>query len=223
MAECIWERRHSRPTPHPCRIMGGRNVKRRVHRPFIRCALFFIPVQSAGYFDPFPPFFSAVTSVKYTLYRVFLAVFHGRENYVSCSDSPCLRKNRLARLISTATLIVSSHGPSYHVTVDTGYGRSLIYFFCTEAYMIWCTRHFNSRCETIFWRNKNGMHLIDAVYQVFHQGKRTFIYLLRTVSVQYEDMPQSLRTPFVPQSLYTLKIDTSRKQTDQTRLTPAYP
>ena len=40
--------------------------------------------------------------------------------------------------------------------------------------------------------------------------------------IGYEDMPQSLGTPFLLQSLCTLKIDTFRKQTDQTRPTPAY-
>ena len=42
------------------------------------------------------------------------------------------------------------------------------------------------------------------------------------VTEWYEDVPQSLRTPFLPQSLRTLNIDTSRKQTDQTRPTPTH-
>ena len=41
-------------------------------------------------------------------------------------------------------------------------------------------------------------------------------------SLSYEDEPQSLRTPFLPQSPRTLKIDASRKRTDQRRPTSAY-
>ena len=41
-------------------------------------------------------------------------------------------------------------------------------------------------------------------------------------SIDYEDMPQSLRTPFLLQSLRTLKIDSPRKQAEQTRSTSAY-
>ena len=47
--------------------------------------------------------------------------------------------------------------------------------------------------------------------------------LLTGVSLYvYEDMLQSLRTLFLLQNLRTLKIDTSRRQTDQTRSNPAY-